>query len=74
MELWRVSISRGLLGLVLFRMADGKEWCAPELSDGEQPLKCKKLVLLASYNGGSAAVQCRSPGRPPCPSRTSCTC
>ena len=46
MELWRVSISRGLLELVLFRMGDGKEWCAPELSDGEQPLKCKKLVLL----------------------------
>jgi hypothetical protein len=46
MELWRVSISRGLLEIVLFRMADGKEWCAPELSDGEQPLKCKKLVLL----------------------------
>jgi hypothetical protein len=46
MEPWRVSVSHGLLDLVLFRMADGKEWCAPELSGGRQPLKCRKLALL----------------------------
>jgi hypothetical protein len=57
MELWRVSISRGLLELVLFRMGDGKEWCAPELSDGEQPLKCKKLVLLQRRVGDRAVPE-----------------
>ncbi len=57
MELWRVSISRGLLDLVLLRMADGKEWCAPELSDGEQPLKCKKLVLLQRRVGDRAVPE-----------------
>ena len=40
MACFRVSFSRGLLDLVLFRMADGKEWCAPELSGGERPLRC----------------------------------
>jgi hypothetical protein len=57
MELWRVSISRALLDLVLLHMADGKEWCAPELSDGEQPLKCKKLVLLQRRVGGRAVPE-----------------
>ena len=57
MELWRVSISRGLLDLVLIRMADGKEWCAPGVSGGEQPLKCTKRSLLEQKLGGRAVPE-----------------
>ena len=57
MELWRVPISRGLLDLVLLRMADGTEWCAPGMSGGEQPLKCTMRSLLERRLGDRAVPE-----------------